>query len=147
MDPAELEDLGWGIHQGEPDLPLSGPHLARAVIRPKLLHLVEGGGGEVFNDEEVEVVRTGTPRGGEGLPLEEEDRCPVGLVGESEDEGGWVRDPPFIFGIAVDAEALLNGSLQLRDHLKVALSLGHSEDGFQDLVIRVLDGCFVAVLG
>ncbi len=94
VDPAELEDLGWGIHQGEPDLPLCGPQLAHAVVRPKLLHLVEGGGGEVFDDEEVEVVRAGTPGGGEGLPLEEEDCCPVGFVGESEDEGGGgVRDP------------------------------------------------------
>ena len=64
-----------------------------------------------FDDEEVEVVRTGTPRGCKGLPLEEEDPCSVGLVGESEDEGRGVRDPLFIFGIAVDAEALLNGGL------------------------------------
>jgi len=94
VDPAELQDLGWGIHQGEPDLPLCGPHLAHAVVRPKLLHLVEGGGSEVFDDEEVEVIRAGTPRGGKGLPLEEEDRCPVGFVGESEDERGGGKGPP-----------------------------------------------------
>ena len=147
VDPAALEDLGRSIHQGEPDLPLRGPHLAHAVVLPQLLHLLEGWGGEVLDDEAVEAIRTGAPMGGQGLPLEEEDRCPEGLVGKSEDERRGVRDPPFVLGVAVDAEPLLNDGLQLRDHLQVALGLGHSEDGLEDPVIGSLDCCFVAVLG
>jgi hypothetical protein len=96
IDPAELEDLGRSIHQGKPDPPLRGPHLAHPVVRPQLLHLVASGCGKVLDDEAVEAVRTGAPRGGKGLLLEEEDRSPEGLVGQSEDEGRGVRNPLFV---------------------------------------------------
>jgi len=145
-DPAALEDLGRGIHQGKPDLPFRGPHLADTVVRPQLLHLVESGGGEVLDNEAV-AIRTGTTRGSQGLLLEEEDRSPEGLVGESDDKRRGVGNSPFVLGVAVDAEALLNDGLELRDRFQVAFRLGHCEDGLENLVIGIFDRCFVAVFG
>ncbi len=68
-------------------------------------------------------------------------------MGSSEDERRGIRNPSFVLCVAVDAEALLNGSLQLRDHLQVALGDGHRENGFENLVIGILDCCFLRSSG
>jgi hypothetical protein len=68
-------------------------------------------------------------------------------VGKSEDERRGIRNPSFVLSVAVDAKALLNGSLQLRDHLQVALDDGHRENGFENLVIGILACCFLRSLG
>ncbi len=86
------------IHQGKPDLTLSGPHLGHALVLPELLHLLQGGCGEVLDNEALGPF--GAPSLGQGLPLTEEDSCAVRFLCKPDDEstpskGVLVQGPQF----------------------------------------------------